>query len=220
MSVASHNGDSLLPTLGVGVRADGRLSLGVAGFFHYDFEVMNGRGVVPDEATNVIDHNAGKSINVRLRYEPAFLDGLILGGNIYFDNIPASVGRPIAMREQIFGVHVAYVESCWHLILEAVAIRHLGDDGSRYRTQAGLGQFGHSLGDFTPYVRLELVRFPSGGDPFFVLGGSASRGSFTAVSVGVKWAVSSALALKLELEDNHATADDIKSATTQAAFGF
>jgi hypothetical protein len=218
--VSSLNRESLLPTLGIGVRADGQLSLGAAGFFHYDVEVMNGRGVNPDEATNVLDHNLAKSINVRLRYEPAFLDGLIIGGNVYFDRIPGSAVQPVAMDEQIFGAHLAYVESPWHLILEGAVIRHLGDDGSRYHTLVGLGQFGYSFGDLTPYLRLEVVRFPSFGDPFFLLGGSASRGSFTAVSGGLKWTVSSALALKLELEIDHSVADDVRSVVTQAAFTF
>jgi hypothetical protein len=218
--VASHDNDSLLPALGIGVRADGRLSLGAAGAFHYDLDVMNGRGVDPNEATNVTDHNNDKSINVRLRYEPAFLDGLIIGGNAYFDQIPASAVQPLDLREQIFGAHVAYVESPWHLILEGYVIRHLTEDGFLFRTLAGLGQLGYSLGDFTPYLRLELVRFPAGGDPFFALGGSASRGSMTDVSAGVKWTISSAFVMKLELEDNEAAVNDIRSVITQAAFAF
>lgn len=218
--VASHNVDSILPALAIGVRADGRISAGAAGNFHYDLEVANGRGEDPEVAVNGVDLNQFKALNVRLRFEPAFLDGLIIGGNAYVDKIPASMLQPITLREQIFGGHLAYVETPWHLILEGFLIRHLGDDGSRRRTLAGLAQVGYTFSDFTPYVRLEVVRFPRDPDPFYALGGSAARGSFTAVSGGVKWVASEALAFKLELEEDHATDDDIRSVTTQAAFVF
>ena len=220
--VDSHEVDSIVPTLGVGLRLDGRIPVGAAGFVSYDLDVTNGRGIEPGEVTTFIDHNRSKAYNLRLRFEPAFLDGLIIGGNAYIDKIPTDMlGLAVGMQEQVFGAHIAYVESPYHLILEGVMVRHLGDDGSKFQTLAALAQVGYSFGDFTPYARVELARFPKGTpDPFYSLGAQLERGDYLAVSAGLKYVVSSSLALKLELEDNHADANDIKSATTQAAFAF
>jgi hypothetical protein len=223
--VDAHEASSLLPTLGVGLRLDGRVPVGAAGFASYDLEITNGHGYTPDEITTNLDRNQAKAYNLRLRFEPAFLDGLIIGGNAYLDTVAAApagtVGLPVGMKEQIFGAHIAYVEGNYHLILEGVVIRHLFDDGTKFQTLAGLVQLGYSIGNFTPYVRVEAARFPEGfPDPWYALGSQQARGNYLAVSAGLRYLVSTSLALKLELEENHATADDIRAATTQVAFSF
>src|SRR6185295_17726091 len=80
----------LIPAHSVGLHADGRFPLGALGALRYDADLANGRGATPAEVTNLADANGAKAYNLRLRIEPAFLDGLIAGASIYVDKIDAA----------------------------------------------------------------------------------------------------------------------------------
>jgi hypothetical protein len=226
VTVSQFDEEALLPALGVGVNLSGRLHLGPS-IFSYDLEVLNGRGVSAGEIVNAEDHNNEKAVNLRLRYEPGFLAGLVLGVNGYLDNIPAAPTdattmispRPFKLREQVFGAHAAYVEYPYHLITEVYLIQHIGN-GQTSTTTAWFAEAGYSFGPITPYLREELVVFPSHPDPFYALTAQQERGNFQATSAGIKWSPFDYLAFKLELEWNHAQVDSEYSAITQAAFGF
>jgi hypothetical protein len=226
VTVSQFDEKALLPALGVGINISGRFHVGPS-IFSYDLEVLNGRGESAAEIVNANDHNNEKAVNVRLRYEPGFLSGLVLGINGYLDNIPAALAdpttmispRPFKLREQVFGAHAAYVEYPYHLITEVYLVQHIGN-GQTSTSKAWFAEAGYSFGPFTPYLREELVAFPSHPDPFYALTAQQQRGNFQGTSAGIKWSPFDYLAFKLELEWNHAQVDSEYSAIWQAAFGF
>jgi hypothetical protein len=226
LTVSQFDEQALLPALGIGVHAGGRIHLGRE-TFAYDLDVLNGRGSSAAELTNSIDHNNQKAFNLRLRYEPGFLSGAIIGGNAYFDDIapaPADPGtmispQPLELHEQIFGVHLAYTEFPLHFIGEGYVIQHRGG-GETFTTLAAFLEVGFSVGAVTPYAREELAEFPASPDPFYALTRIQARGDLQATSAGVKWAFYDYLAFKVELEWDHSEANSIYLGTLQAAFGY
>ena len=218
----------LIPAHSVGVHIDGRFALGGAGFLRYDGEISNGRGVIPDEVTNLTDPNNGKMFNLRLRFEPAFLDGLIVGasGTYSFINTDAPAA---VLREYIVGGHVAYLENRIHVIGEYLYISHENEDiGWTGVTQSAFLELGYELGKFIPvipYLRGEWVRFPAEtatNDPFFARNALfIVQGSSKAGVAGVRVTLSDFLALKLEGEYVHRDiGTTIKTIATQCAYAF
>ena len=226
VTVSQFDAEALLPALGVGLHLGGRLHSSATAF-SYDLEILNGRGTSAAEVQTAEDHNNEKAVNVRLRYEPGFLPGLIIGANAYLDYIPPAPAdavtmmspQPLKLREQIFGAHVAYVEYPFHVIAELYAQQHLGG-GRTFTTVAWFAEVGYSVGKLTPYLREELVAFPSSKDPYFALTAQQDRGNFQATSAGLKWSPFDYLAFKVEVEWNHAETDSLYAAIIQAAFGF
>jgi opacity protein-like surface antigen len=216
--VAQRDSESILPTTGVGVMVQGRIAFGHQAV-SYDLALTNGRGRTSAEITNAADPNNAKAVNLRLRYE---IHGFIIGGNASFDVIPprvAAPAQPEALKEQIFGGHLAYVEHPWHLIAEMAVIRHVGA-AATFTSVGGLGEIGYAIHQVMPYARLETARFPAATDPFWAATTQQARGNYYAVSAGAKWNINENVALKLELERNHADTDTFYSAVTQLAFGF
>ena len=221
----------LIPAHSVGLHGDGRLPLGGAGNLRYDAEVTNGRGSTPGMVTNLDDPNNGKMYNLRLRFEPTAIDGLVIGGSATYDVISASVDGSgeapfVSIRELIFGGHLAYLENRIHVIGEYLFIQHHNDSASwTGNTQAGFLELGYDAGIIGPYVRGELAHFPADtktNDPFFANNALfQSRGSSKSGVVGVKSLLSDYLALKLEGEYVHR--DDggtIEIVAAQCAFAF
>ncbi len=214
----------LIPAHSVGLHADGRLPLGPIGSLRYDLEVANGRGRTPDEVTNVIDPNNRKAVNLRLRLEPGFLDGLILGGNVYFDEISAATGDPmvppVPVDERMLGAHLVYLENYVHLIAEYLRVDHT-TAGVLGTTQAGFVELGYTLGPVSPYARYHRVEFPQTLDPFYAGNVLAQRGSFTAGVGGLRFTISDFLALKFE--GGYTKLDrgpSVKTGAVQCAFAF
>jgi hypothetical protein len=196
----------LIPAHSVGIHADGRFPLGEVGSLRYDVDLANGRGVTPDRVTNLDDANAPKAYNLRLRIEPAFLDGLVVGGNVYYDTIDAAgddaatpVLLPQRINELMFGAHVAYLENNVHVIAEYLYISHkvsaINYSGT---TQAGFVELGYTINRLTPYARFQRVSLPSTLDTFYAQNFLAKQGSLYATLAGVRIGVSDYLALKLE----------------------
>jgi Gram-negative porin len=215
----------LIPAHSVGLHADGRLSLRRAGSLRYDIELANGRGSAPDEVTSLVDHNNAKAFNLRLRYEPAFLDGLIFGVNAYFDDIPAAGADPLMptitnVGERIYGAHLVYLENDIHFISEFLRIEHR-TPGANGNTHAGFVEAGYTFGSFTPYLRYEKVSFPSVLDPFFAQSPLGLRGSFSSILGGVRFLASENIALKAEGgRITPVTGSAINSLAFQCAFAF
>jgi hypothetical protein len=217
----------LIPAHSIGVHIDGLLPLGPLGALRYDAETANGRGHTPDEVTNAIDPNNQKAFNLRLRFEPAFPDGLLLGGNVYVDKIKANVTEDPAagtvdVDEVILGAHLAYLENYVHLIAEYMRITHkfMGIIGV---TEAAYGELGYTFGAVTPYARVQLVIFPpvNDADPFLQKNAFFDRGSFASVVGGLRFNVSDYLAVKIE--GGYTKLDsgaNIKTGALQCAFAF
>lgn len=226
--VEFEDGGGLIPAHNIGLHADGRFAVG-DGHLRYDLELANGRAADPLAIQNNHDTNRPKAVNLRLRYEPGgTLDGLVVGGNLYFDGIPADTtmpggGTPAlgALHEWIIGAHVAYLENNLHVIAEALAVQHTElDTGAQHRSYAMFAEAGHSFDKVIPYVRYELTRFPSEGDPYYR---KAEADGYQTVSLGVKHATSDNIALKAQASLTFFVADGadpLLTLTGQVAFAF
>lgn len=231
--VSFEDDGGLIPAHSVGVHLDGRLALG-SGRLRYDLELANGHTSDPVEVQNSGDQNRSKAANVRLRYEAGGdLDGLIVGGNLYFDSIPAGPAAlpatadpaepaPLgAQHEWIAGVHVAYLEHHLHIIAEAMAVQHTElDHKLTHRTYGAFVELGRAFGAVTPYARYEWIRFPRGGDPYL---GRTFGDGHQGVAVGLKHATTDNVALKAQAgltRFPHSDADTILTITGQLAFAF
>lgn len=192
----------LIPAHSVGLHADGRFALGTLGTLRYDADVANGRGSSPDEVTNLADANQAKAYNLRLRIEPAFLDGLIVGGNVYLDRINALVAAPPGVEridELMLGAHVVYLERNIHFIAEYLHVSHkVSATGYSGTTQAGFVEIGYAIDRLTPYARFQRVSVPDVLDAFYAQNVLATQGSLYATVAGIRFGVSDYLALKLE----------------------
>lgn len=222
-AVNFEDSGGLIPAHSIGLHFDGRFMLGAAGSIRYDVDVANGRGRTLDDVQNRFDVNANKAVNFRVRYEPAFLDGLILGVNLYVDQMPGDDTHGIPkMNEKIFGAHAAYQEGRVRFVAEAMLFQH--DEvatSASYQTLAGFVEAGYAFGDFVPYALVERMSFPSTMDPFFAASDTGALGSRTGARLGLKWNLADSLALKAEVahlfRDNGA---DLNSLATQVAFAF
>ena len=218
----------LIPAHSVGLHADGRFPLGDKGSLRYDVDLANGRGHLPDEVTNLADANGAKAYNLRLRIEPAFLDGLILGGNIYFDKIPYAdttlmmVPPSLPIDELVLGAHAVYLEHNVHFIAEYLHISHkISSTGYSGVTQAGFVEVGYAVGRWTPYGRFQRVSVPATLDPFYAQNVLVQRGSLYSSVVGIRFGMSDYLAFKLE--GGYISLDSGSTTTTgaaQCAFAF
>jgi hypothetical protein len=221
----------LIPAHNVGVHADGRVVIG-DDHLRYDLELANGRTADRHQVQNSHDTNLSKSVNLRLRYEPVgSLDGLVVGGNVYVDSIPAGAGAggvaagapaPLgAIHEWIVGAHAAYFEHDLHVVTEAILVQHTElATGARHRTYAAFAEVGRSFDRFTPYARYEWTRFPREGDPYYR---KAASDGYQTGSLGVNHATSDHIALKAEAAVTFSrapSADALLALTCQVAFAF
>jgi hypothetical protein len=216
----------LIPAHSVGVHADGRFALGDS-HLRYDLDVGNGRSADPTSVQNNHDTNRPKAFNVRLRYEPSgALEGLIVGGNLYFDSIPGramtadlnALGR---VHQWLLGAHLAYVEHDVQVIAEAYALLDTEQDtGTRHTTYAAFAEGGRTFDQVSPYARYQWTRFASSGDPYF---GRTEADGVQIVTAGVKHATSDNIVLKAEASATLSRApgaDPVFGLTGQVAFAF
>jgi hypothetical protein len=235
-AVDFEDAGGLIPAHSVGVHFDGRVRLSTSVVFRYDTDVANGRGA-PGEVTIAFARKQMKALNLRLRLElGTTLDGVVFGGNLYTDEIPANAGDPVtgadripfAMREIIAGAHVAYLGRQFHLISEYSWIQHSEKEGRQnsYSTQYAFGELGYTLeGAWTPYARYEYTRFGSNPDPFYAFN-AAARGSYHRGTLGLNYLASEYLVLKVEASIQHfgdavaAGARQVYTIASQCAYAF
>jgi hypothetical protein len=210
--------DGIFPSHAIGAHVDFAYALGGDDRkLTLDAEVLNGRGLDLGEVPAFEDSNAGKAVNLRLRYVGG---GLTAGGNLYVDDIPRNTTLGVehpAIHELVLAGHVAYITDHLHVIGEAAWFHHR-EHGTEiiHRTLAAFGEAGYVLGDYTAYARFEYTHF-SDADPYFTTSGIPFV-DLNLLSVGVKYVASASVALKLE-----AGADVVerhRHAIAQAAFAF
>jgi hypothetical protein len=214
-AVRFEDNGGLIPAHFVGLHADGRFPLGGEMRLRYDVEVANSRGPTRDVVVNAFDPLDAKAFNARLRLEVPFADGsLFLGGNVISDKIAAVLERP-ELTERIVGAHAVYHGSRLSLVAEGYLIRHGDPSGRDFDSRAGFVEVGWRLfEDITPYVVVERLDLPDGGDPYFT-----DEGSQTTGTLGVRWLFAEATAVKVEASRTSDTATGT-SFTAQLAFGF
>jgi hypothetical protein len=228
-----EDSDGLLEAHIVGAALDGKVPLASAADLHYDLEVGNGRGFNIGEVSTLDARKNAKMINARLRILPRFLEGLIVGGNVFYDQIPAAPAGPDPtvisavpnkLREIVFGAHIAYMEHDVHFLVEGSYIRH--DEAvthKSYRDYGGFAELGYTLVSvLTPYLRYEQVSLAHGLDPLYqeisLFQGAARFRDFRG---GLKWMATENVALKLEARTLLVEPGlHQQSLALQAAFGF
>jgi hypothetical protein len=225
--VEFEDGGGLIPAHNIGIHADGRFPIG-EGRVRYDLELGNGRSPDPLQLQNAHDTNRPKSLNLRLRYEPGgTLDGLVIGGNVYFDSIAARAAGASELpaigptHEWIAGAHAAYFEHDLHLVAELMMEQHTElDTGTDHRTWAAFIEAGCTFDKLTPYARYEWTRFPAEGDPYL---GRTEGDGYQIASLGVKHSTTDNVALKAQAAvtwPRTPGADPLLTLTGQVAFAF
>ncbi len=216
--------DGILPSHAVGAHVDVEHSLGDdRGALRLDAEVLNGRGLTTGDVTAFQDANQTKAVNFRLRYVgEGSLGGLIVGGNVYVDQIPGDATPGIehpAMHEVILGAHAVYVADAIHFVSELAWLRHR-ENGTDivHRTTTFFAELGYDLGDYTPYVRYENTHFADA-DLYFTTAGIEAV-DFQRVSIGAKYVASASIAFKIQGSINDDALDTDYNAIAQAAFAF
>lgn len=218
--------DGILPSHSIGLHGDVAYGLGDGrGKLTLDVEVLNGRGAGLDDVPVWQDANNSKAVNLRLRYiGEGSLDGLVVGGNAYIDDIPedaleGEVPEDVhpAMHEVMLGGHAAYVTDRIHLIGELAWFRHrVHGDTMTTQTLATFAEAAYQFGDIIPYSRFEYFHF-DGEDPYFTSSGIPSQ-DIEMLSAGVKYAASSSVAVKLEGGIDFDS--NLRRVLVQAAFAF
>jgi hypothetical protein len=208
----------------VGVGLDGAFETGI-GDLHYDLEVGNGR-LADTSAVAVFE--AGKNqklVNARLRL--TLNNGLAFGINGLLDKVPsllATATEPArsSIQEQMAGAHVVYMEKGVHLLVESMLVHHAIDPGPGRTTLSVFGEFGYELGKFTPYARVEWIRFPREGDALYQAPLSVYAATRTLIDLrlGICFLAMQALALKIEGERLERASFHQELLTIKAAFGF
>ena len=218
--------DGILPSHAIGIHGDVAYPLGGDhGKLTLDVEVLNGRGQGLDEVTVWQDANNSKAVNLRLRYVgDGGLAGLIVGGNLYLDDIPEDVveGEAIedahpAIHELMLAGHAAYVTDRVHAVAEVAWFRHRAHGSEMTsRTVATFGELGYSFGDLTPYARFEYTHFFED-DVYFMASGIPNQ-DVQLASAGVKYAASASVSVKVEGAADLSTPH--RHVLAQAAFAF
>jgi hypothetical protein len=218
--------DGVVPSHSIGVHVDAAYPLGdERGKLTVDAEVLNGRGLTVGEVPVFQDENNHKAVNLRLRYVgDGSLNGLVVGGNIYVDDIPPDApaedgSRPghAATHELVLAGHAAYVTDHLHLISEIAWFRHKTHDTQMTsRTIAAFAEAGYVLDDLSPYIRFEYTHFYED-DPYF-LDSEIPRDDLHMLSAGIKYAASASVAVKIEGAADLQTDD--RRVVAQAAFAF
>jgi len=204
----------ILPVHEIGVEVAGRWSPRVA-TLKYNLSVVNGRGRIPDEVTNVQDLADGKAVNVLLGVAPESVRGLELGVNAYFDTIPpgGDLFPPVGeIKERILGAYLVYRNRGVEVLAEASRVRHRTPEV--FDTWGAYAQGSVKRGRFTPYYRFDWVKVAEG-DPFL------SPKNLGLHTVGLRVDAGSWVALKAEYRlARPAGEPDVHAARLQAAFAF
>jgi hypothetical protein len=208
----------------VGAGADGTFDV-PHGSFRYDLEVGNGRLADLTQVAIVQAGKSGKMGNLRLRY--VHDSGLTVGVNAVSDLFPSQStadGNVMVpkVREQIFGAHAAYMERRWHVLFETALIRHDSSGRSVDLTYSGFLELGHEFGDWTPYGRAELIRFPSRGDLVFQGQHSIYGNTETLFDprIGLRWRPVPQIAMRIEGDRPAFDKRHYEVVTLKLAFGF
>jgi hypothetical protein len=177
----------------------------------YSASLVNGRGHIPDEVTNLQDASDHKAVHLWGSIAPAG-SGLEAGVSAYLDTIPDTEERA-ALDERILGAFVVFSRGGLELLGELSRVRHqyLGED---FETWGGYAQAALKRGRWTPYYRFDRVDVAES-DPFL------QPLDLSLHTLGLRFDAISWAALKAEYHNERpAGAEVVHSARLQAAFTF
>jgi hypothetical protein len=207
----------ILPVHEVGLQAAGTLRARAVDL-KYSVSLVNGRGRVPDEVTNLQDHNGSKAVNAYLALAPGGVRGLEFGADVWLDTIPAdpdTPGRAGEISERILGGYVAYLRPDVEILAEASRIRHRDKaSGLTYGTWGLYAQGSWKVGRWRPYYRFDKVEVADG-DPFL------PPTNLSRHTAGLRFDPMPWVGLKSEYHlTRRPGGDDVHSGRFQAAFTF
>lgn len=170
-------------------------------------------GQATDAGQTVRDENRWKAVNLGLQIRPTRVPGLQLGANLYYDRLGAQ-DLP-AVREQVVGAFVAYLNEQWELLAEGVRINTRREGGRQFSSGGFYTQVARQIAGVRPFARYQDVKVPEG-EP--ALGPAFhTRGP----SVGLRLDPAPFVTMKFQVDRFHF--DDRGAATsfvTQMSFGF
>jgi hypothetical protein len=185
----------ILPIHNVGVSVSGRIPSGELGL-RYVLEVGNGRASRSRQAEavqNVVDENAGKSVNLALMARPERLPGFQGGLSVYYDTLTPDGAPKIA--QTIVAAHAVYQTADVEWLNEAVFVRNAPEGSDRVLHTTGFyTQVSRKFGGWRPYVRYQYVNVPDDDLMFPEVG--LQHGP----SVGLRYDVGEFVALKFQYD--------------------
>jgi hypothetical protein len=192
----------IVPAHSVGAWASGKAAL-AGGKLTYDGYIANGPSI-GGRTLNYrayTDDSANKMLGFNLGYQPGgSWSGLTVGLHGFGMDVrsrDSSDAETSATRVRMAGAYFGYDEDDWEAIGEFYQFRNADIAGGTSRSsRAGFVQLGRTLGNLTPFVRLEQVTL-NGADKYF-LSQSAGR-SYRRQVVGLRWALDAKSSLKVEL---------------------
>lgn len=113
-----------------------------------------------DAGQAVRDENRWKAVNLGLQIRPTRVPGLQLGANLYYDRLGPQ-GLP-AVREQVVGAFIAYLNEQWELLAEGVRIHTRREGGPGYNSGGFYTQVARQIAGVRPFARYQDVRVPEG----------------------------------------------------------
>lgn len=153
----------------------------------YNVGLFNGRGRTVTEVQHVKDKNDGKAVNLRVSLKPHAIEGLTVGGNVWFDEIPSNpptAARREAINELIIGEYATYFHDNVELIGELFNIYHdEKTSGEEFDTVGLYLQGGYRIEKWMPYYRFDYIDVANS-DPFYTTPRNLDRIRHT---LGVRW---------------------------------
>jgi hypothetical protein len=201
--LAFEDGGGILPVHLIGLTAEQQVAL-APGKLVLIAEIGNGRGPTPDPPQVAADANNGKAVNLACSFSPTAFPDLEVGVDVLFDRIPAFAGSAdfpahASLDELIVGVHGVLQHGPLQANLEAFSVRHSDrqDGGATAISRTGYALVawrfdGLPHGALTPFLRADLLQVDDD-DTYF-----ASTDDRTDLHLGVRWDLTSAVAVKLQ----------------------
>lgn len=196
----------ILPAHATGLWANGAINTG-PGKFSYDYYLSNAPEIGEGETAGkgVLDMKMGgksgayAAMNgINLTFRPAALLDLALGVHALGGKIAYvdAAGAPTQVnRLRVSGAWLYFQGDQLELIGEYYGFNNEDPAGKKRSSNAGFAQLAYSLGDWTPYARIEKTGLDQS-DPYFAL--QANGNSYGRNSLGLRFELNTKATLKIE----------------------
>lgn len=157
----------VLPMHASGVEVGGAVAA-MAGRFEWSAMLSNGRGRQPEDRQRLADDNGAKALDLAASFAPEATTGLIVGASMRRDAFPSDPANGRARAEEALagGVFVEWARGPLQLLTEGATLLHRVRDGAAFHHRVAYLQAGYSLGEWTPYARVDWKAMERG-DPYY-----------------------------------------------------